>query len=123
MRPSGRREKQRRNLPCRASPAECCQERRESLSRPCHNFSIGRHLWFGPMRLPPQQRVVQPQRECSSDRPTTFAFDFLQWIFFPQTLERAIRMPHGSVIEISSKSLKTGALTLGGKRPSVGAKL
>src|SRR6267143_1937724 len=76
MRPSGRREKQRRNLPCRASPAECCQERRESLSRPCHNFSIGRRLWFGPMRWPPRRRLAQPQIKWSSDRSKTFACDF-----------------------------------------------
>src|SRR5260370_32931281 len=75
MRLLGRRERQRRNLPCRASPAECCQERRESPLRPCHNFSIGRHLWFGPMRLPPQREVAGQPIECCSDRSTTFACD------------------------------------------------
>src|SRR5216683_8277706 len=81
MRLLGRTERQRRNLPCRASPVECCRERRESLSGPCHNFSIGRHLWFGPMRSPPRRRVVQPQIECSSDRSTTFACDFPREVF------------------------------------------
>src|SRR6266850_1654949 len=81
MRLSGRTERQRRNLPCRASPAECCQERRESLSGPFHNFSIGRHLWFGPMRSRPQQRVVQTQTECSLNRSVTFACDFPRVVF------------------------------------------
>src|SRR5258708_39191178 len=76
MRLLGRRERQRRNLPCRASPAERCQERRESLSRPCHNFSIGRPLWFGPMRSPPPRGTVKQLIECCSDRATTFACDF-----------------------------------------------
>src|SRR6267143_6389021 len=76
MRPLGRKEKQRRNLPCRATPAECCPERRESLSKPNHNFSIGRRLWFGPMRWPPRRRLVQPQIKCCSDRSITFACDF-----------------------------------------------
>src|SRR5260370_209967 len=55
MRLLGRKERQRRNPPCQASPAECCQERREFPSGPCHNFSIGRHLWFGPIHSPPQR--------------------------------------------------------------------
>src|SRR5713226_8560707 len=76
MQPLGRTERQRRNLPCRASPAECCQERRESPSRPFHNFSIGRHLWFGPMRWLRQRRVVEQPVECYSNRATTFARDF-----------------------------------------------
>src|ERR1700687_4796428 len=91
MRLLGRRERQRRNLPCRASPAECCQERRESLSRPFHNFSIGRHLWFGPMHSPPQRRVVQPQIECSSDRSTTFSCDFPQVVFLASDTRRCSR--------------------------------
>src|SRR2546426_12174667 len=81
MQLSRRRERQRRNLPCPASPAECRQGHRESLLRPCHNFSIGRHLWFGPMRSPPQQRVVQTQIECSSSRSATFACDFPRVVF------------------------------------------
>src|SRR6266481_5108424 len=76
MRLLGRTERQRRNLPCRASPAECCQERREFLSRPFHNFSIGRHLWFGPLRSRPPRREVQPQTEYRSDRSETFAYEF-----------------------------------------------
>src|SRR4029077_801280 len=76
MRPLERREKQRRSLLCPASPAACCQERRESLSRPCHNFSIGRHLWFCPKRSPPRQGVAEQSVECCSDRPTTFSCDF-----------------------------------------------
>src|SRR6266849_9033843 len=77
MRPSGQKEKQRRNLPYRASPVECCRERRESLSRPCQNFSIGRHLWFGPMRPPPRRGVVGQLIEHCSNRATTFACYFL----------------------------------------------
>src|SRR6267143_1599618 len=76
MRLLGRTERQRRNLPCRASPEGCCQERREFPSGPCHNFSIGRHLWFGPMHSPPQRRGVQSPIECSSSTSTIFAYDF-----------------------------------------------
>src|SRR6266853_503182 len=78
MRLLGRTERQRRNPPCRASPAECCQERREFLSRPFHNFSIGRHLWFGPLRSRPPRREVQPQTEYRSDRSETFAYESLE---------------------------------------------
>src|SRR5882762_8401852 len=73
MQLSGRTERQRRNPPCRANPAECCQEHRESLSGPRRSFSIARHLWLGPMPSPPQQRVVQTQTECSLNRSVTFA--------------------------------------------------
>src|SRR6266851_1515084 len=73
MRLLGRRERQRRNLPCRVTPAECCQERRESLSIPCRYLSICRQLWFGPMRSPAQQRVVQRPIEYCSDKSATFA--------------------------------------------------
>src|SRR5260370_36136908 len=76
MRLLGRKERQRRNLPCQASPAECCQGRRESLSGPSHSFSIGRHLWFGLLRSPPQRRGVQSPIECSSSTSTIFAYDF-----------------------------------------------
>src|ERR1700716_225875 len=76
MQPLGRRERQRRNLPCRVIPVECCQERRESLSIPCHYLSICRQLWFGPMRSPPQQRVAQRPIEYCSDKPATFACYF-----------------------------------------------
>src|SRR5229473_7177358 len=75
MRLLGRRERQRRNLPCRASPAECCQERRESLSRPFHNFSIGRHLWFGPLRSTPQRRMAGQPIGCWPYSSINFAFD------------------------------------------------
>src|ERR1700674_2797917 len=91
MRPLGRRERQRHNQLCRADPAECHQERRESLSRPFHNFSIGRHLWFGPMRSPLQRRVVQLQIECSSDRSETFACDFPQVVFLASDTRRCSR--------------------------------
>src|SRR5580700_7242311 len=76
MRLLGRRGRQRHNQLCRASPAECHQERRESPARPFHNFSIGRHLWFGPLRSPPQQKAVLQQIECRSDRSKIFACDF-----------------------------------------------
>src|SRR5258708_4194045 len=75
MRLLGRTERQRRNLPCRASPAECHQERRESPSKPFHNFSIGRHLWFGPMRSPPQRGMAGQPIECCSGSSTTLACD------------------------------------------------
>src|SRR5216684_9202607 len=75
MQPLGRMERQRRNRPCRASPGECCQERREFPSRPFHNFLAGRHLWFGPLRSPLQRGAVQLQIECSSDWSTIFACD------------------------------------------------
>src|ERR1700723_2068502 len=78
MRPLGRRGRQRRNLLCRVGPAECCRERRESLSKPFHNFSIGRHLWLGPRRSPLRRRAVQKQIGCSSDRSEAFACDFPQ---------------------------------------------
>src|SRR5260370_40674427 len=77
MRPLGGRERQPRKPPCRASRAECCQERRESLSGPCHNFSIGRHLWFGPMRSPPQRGMAGQPIECCSGNSKTFACDYL----------------------------------------------
>src|SRR5438105_1894009 len=75
MRPSGRRERQRRNLPCRASPAECCRVHRESLLKPCQNFSIDRHPWFGPMRLPSQREVAEQPTECCSNGTSSFACD------------------------------------------------
>src|SRR6266849_305187 len=84
----GRTERKRRNLPCRASPAECCQERREFPSGPCHNFSIGRHLLFCPMRSPPQRKGVQSQIECSSTRSTTFAYDFPRIVFLASDTKR-----------------------------------
>src|SRR5580765_5944336 len=76
MQPLGRRGKRRHNLLCRASPGECCRERRESPSGPFHYFSIGRHLWFCLSRLPLQRRMVQRQIECSSNSLKTFSCDF-----------------------------------------------
>src|SRR5882724_3385271 len=120
MRPLRRKERQRRNLPCRASSAECCLERREPLSGPFHNFSIGRHLWFGPLRSPPRRRLVQPQIRWSSDRSTTFACDFPPVDFLSSD-------PRGgnpdATWQRDRKWLKTGALTPGGKRRSVRAEL
>src|ERR1700682_3340485 len=86
MRLSGRRERQRRNLPCRVIPAECCQERRESLSIPCHYLSICRQLWFGPMRSSPQQGVVQRPIEYCSDKSATFACYFPPIVFVNRSL-------------------------------------
>src|SRR6266404_8003917 len=107
MRPSGQREKQRRNLPCRASPVECCLEHRESLSGPCQNFSGGRHLWFGPMRSPPRRRMVQPQIKWNSDRSTTFACDFPPADFLSSDPRGG---NPGATWERDRKWLKTGRL-------------
>src|SRR5580704_1200646 len=80
MRPLGRKERQRHNLLCPASPAECCRERRGLPSGPFRNFSIGRHLCFGPTRsLHPRGVLGQP--ECSRDRTTIFACHFLLAVF------------------------------------------
>src|SRR5882672_5584694 len=81
MRPSERMEKQQRNLPCRASPAECFRERPEFPSRPFHNFSTGRHLWPDPphMQLP---RIAERTRIMhSSNWLKTFACDVPQVVF------------------------------------------
>src|SRR5229473_6579512 len=75
MRLLGRTERQRRNLPCRADPAECCQERREFLSGPSHSFSIDRHLCSCPMRSPPQRGMAGQPIKCCSGSSTTFACD------------------------------------------------
>src|SRR5260370_35200714 len=90
MRLLGRRERQRRNLPCRASPAECCQERRESPLRPFHSFSIGRHLWFGPMRLPPQRGGAGQPIECCSGRVKTFPLGFPPATFLSPTSTQGV---------------------------------
>src|SRR5580698_9012815 len=76
MRLLGRRGRPPHNQLCRASPAECHQECRESPSRPFHNFSIGRHPWFGPLPSPPLQRAVLQQIERWSDRSKIFACEF-----------------------------------------------
>src|SRR5580693_9393164 len=110
MRPLGRRERQRRNLPCRASPAGCCQERRESPSRPCHNFLAGRHPWLGPLhsRL---QRVVIGQIECCLGKSATFACDFPPIGFLDSESGNAARMPEWSVSRNLRKWFKTKAFT------------
>src|SRR6267378_8105528 len=121
MRPLGRRERQRRNLPCRASPAECCQERREFLSRPCRNFSIGRHLWSAPMRSPPRRGMVEQPIECWSDKATTFACDFPPLVFLsfnPRRGNPDAILKHDRKFE---EVVENWALTLGGTRLSVGA--
>src|SRR5207237_9978704 len=126
MQLSRRRERQRRNLPCPASPAECRQGRRESLLRPCHNFSIGRHLWFGPMRSPPQQRMVELLIECCSDRATTFACGLLQSFF---EILRGLgfcgsrgRAPTSSALPCRALSLFRSASILGCQRVSFGGR-
>src|SRR6266849_3220071 len=117
MRLLGRTERQRRNLPCRASSAECYQGRREPLSKPFHNFSIGRHLWFGPMRLPPQREVAGQPIECCSDRSTTFACDSPPVVFLASYPGRC--SPHATVKSerefqevIENKALRKESLKL-----------
>src|ERR1700730_11890425 len=96
MQPLGRRERPRRNRPCRVNPAECCPERRESLSIPCHYLSICRQLWFGPMRSPPQQRVVQRPVEYCSDKSVTFAFDSSPIVSCLKSFATCLFAPGGS---------------------------
>src|ERR1700687_3820768 len=48
---------------------------------------------------------------------------FAPVVFFPQALGKAIPMPHPGTIEILRKYLIREALTLGGRRPRVKAKL
>src|SRR5713226_5068071 len=118
MRPLRRRERQRRNLPCRASSAECCRERRESLSRPFHNFSIGRHLSFGPTRSPHQRGAVGQPVECCSDRATTFACHFLLAVFLATDPRRCtpvatVKSEQEFQEVVERGTLKKGSLKLG----------
>src|SRR6266849_6149897 len=117
MRLLGRTERQRRNLPCRASSAECCQGPRESLSGLRRNFSIGRHLWFGPRRSPPQRGVAGQPIECCSDWSITFACDSPPVVFLASYPGRC--SPHATVKSerdfqevIENKALKKGSLKL-----------